>query len=71
MDMNERACNIGQVVTASTEHILVSQGEQVCLQSPKKTLEREETQFGRGKWKGKTFEKIQSRMPPVFREAIS
>lgn len=71
MDMNERACNIGQVVTASTEHILVSQGEQICLQSPKKTLEREETQFGRGKWKGKTFEKIQSRMPPVFREAIS
>lgn len=71
MDMSERACNIGQVMTASTEHILVSQGEQICLQSPKKTLEREETQFGRGKWKGKTFEKIQSRMPPVFRKAIS
>lgn len=71
MDMNDRACNIGQVVTASTEHILVSQGEQICLQSPKKTLEREETQFGRGKWKGKTFEKIQSQMPPMSREAIS
>ena len=57
MDMNDRACNIGQAVTASTEH--------------KKTLEREETQFGRGKWKGKTFEKIQSQMPPMSREAIS
>lgn len=71
MDVNDRACNIGQAVTASTEHILVSQGEQICLQSPKKTLEREETQFGRGKWKGKTSEKIQSGMPPMFREAIS
>lgn len=41
IDMNDRAYSIGQVVTASTEHILASQGEQICLQSPKKTLERE------------------------------